>query len=258
MSSMNAIQKLLRRSELAALAADSPGARGHALDAPSRNLPRATPETVGVSSERLQRIGETIQRHIDEHHISGAVTLVARKGFVVHYEAHGLKDIESRMPMTRDTIFKMASSTKPVTGVAIMILVEEGKIHLADPVSRFIPEFKDMKVAVEKEGSSDVELVKADREITIRDLLTHTSGLLSGGPGSRKAPQDLMWPKEPEDTLATHIPRLAQAPLDFQPGIAVAIQRPGRHRHPVAGSSRSPPGRSSTSSCGSGSSSRWA
>ena len=92
-----------------------------------QNLPRGTPETVGVSSERLQRIGEAIKRHIDEHHISGAVTLVARKGFVVHYEAYGLKDIDAKTPMTRDTIFKMASSTKPVTGVAIMILVEEGK-----------------------------------------------------------------------------------------------------------------------------------
>jgi Beta-lactamase len=96
-------------------------------------LPRATPESVGVSSLRLQRIGEAIQRHIVEHHIAGAVSLVARKGFVVHYEAHGVKDIESRKPMTRDSIFKMASSTKPVTGVAIMMLVEEGKIDLEKP-----------------------------------------------------------------------------------------------------------------------------
>jgi CubicO group peptidase (beta-lactamase class C family) len=181
------------------------------------DLPRATPETVGVSSARLQRIGAAIGRHIDEKHIAGAVTLVARKGFVVHFEAHGKRDIDSNQPMIRDTIFKMASSTKPVTGVAIMILVEEGKVRLGDPVSRFIPEFKELKVAVEKEGSAEVEIKKADREITIRDLLTHTSGLLSGGPGSRKAPQDLMWPKE-SDTLATHIPRLAQVPLDFQPG----------------------------------------
>ncbi len=180
-------------------------------------LPRSTPESVGVSSQRLQRIGEAIQRHIEEKHISGAVSLVARKGFVVHHEAHGVKDIDSKKPMTRDAIFRMASSTKPVTGVAIMMLVEEGRIHLADPVSRFIPEFKNMKVAAEKDGSAEIELVKASREITIRDLLTHTSGLLSGGAGSRKAPQDLMWPKG-EDTLATHVPRLAQAPLDFQPG----------------------------------------
>jgi len=216
MSSTSAIHKLLRRSMRQALAA-SLLVLGANCSMAQHDLPRATPETVGVSSERLQRIGEAIKRHIDDHHISGAVALVARKGFVVHHEAYGLKDIDAKTPMTRDTIFKMASSTKPVTGVAIMILVEEGKIHLADPVSRFIPEFKDLKVAVAKEGPSDVELVKADREITVRDLLTHTSGLLSGGTSSRKAPQDLVWPKD-GDTLEKHIPFLAQAPLDFQPG----------------------------------------
>ncbi len=216
MSYTNAMRKLLRRSELAALAAALLVLWAR-LSMAQEDLPRSTPESVGVSTQRLQRIGEAIQRHIEEKHISGAVSLVARKGFVVHYEAHGVQDIGSKKPMTRDTIFRMASSTKPVTGVAVMMLVEEGKIHLTDPVSRFIPEFKEMKVAAEKEGSSQVELVKVSREITIRDLLTHTSGLLSGGAGSQKAPQDLIWPKA-EDTLATHIPRLAQAPLDFQPG----------------------------------------
>ena len=181
-------------------------------------LPRCAPESAGMSTQRLQRIGETLQRHIQQHHISGAVSLVARKGFVVHYQAHGVKDIESGKPMTRDTIFKMASSSKPVTGVAIMILVEEGKIHLTDPLSRFIPEFKDVKVALEKESSSEVELVKADREIMIRDLLTHGSGLLSGGPGTKRVPQELVRPNQPEETLAHYIPRLAAIPLDFQPG----------------------------------------
>jgi CubicO group peptidase (beta-lactamase class C family) len=180
-------------------------------------LPQLRPESVGMSSERLRRIGEAIQRHIVEKHISGAVTLVARRGAVVHHEAHGVKDVDSKQPMTRDTIFKMASSTKPVTSVAIMMLVEEGKVRITDPVSTFIPEFKNMKVAVEKEGKSEPELVKADREITIRDLLTHTSGLGSGGIGSRKFPRELIFPKEGE-TLAVCVPRLAQMPLDFQPG----------------------------------------
>ena len=98
----------------------SPGARGYALDRPAEP-PGSAPESVGVSWQRLQRIDEAIQRHIAEHHIAGAISLVARKGFVVHYEAHGVKDIESRKPMTRDAIFKMASSTKPVTAVAIMM-----------------------------------------------------------------------------------------------------------------------------------------
>ena len=217
MSCTNAMQKLLRRSEIAALAA-ALLVLGATRSIFQQDLPRATPETVGVSSQRLQRIGEAIQRHIVERHIAGAVSLVARKGFVVHYEAHGVKDIDSKKPMTRDTIFKTASSTKPVTGVAIMMLVEEGKIHLADPVSRFIPEFKEMKVAVQKEGSSEVQLVKAEREITIRDLLTHGSGLLSGGPGTARAPKELLRPSQPEETLARYIPRLAAIPLDFQPG----------------------------------------
>jgi CubicO group peptidase (beta-lactamase class C family) len=214
---MKSIQKLLLPFQLVTLAA-SLLALGATRSIAQQQLPRSTPESVGVSSSRLQRIGEAIQRYIDEKHISGAVSLVARKGFVVHFEAHGVKDIESKKPMTRDTIFKMASSTKPVTGVAIMMLVEEGKIHLADPVSRFIPELKEMRVAVEKEGSSEIELVKADREITIRDLLTHGSGLLSGGAGTKQAPQELLRPSQPEETLAHYIPRLAAIPLDFQPG----------------------------------------
>src|SRR3954452_23816030 len=171
-------------------------------------LPRAEPEFVGFSTERLQRVGETIRRHIDEHHISGAVSLVARRGFVVHFEAHGLKDVASKQPMTRDTLFRMASSTKPVTGVAVLMLLEEGKIHFQDPVSKFIPEFKDLKVAEKKEDSSEVTLVATEREVTIRDLLTHPSGLVSGGIGTQKAPKELLRPTEPEETLAHFIPRL--------------------------------------------------
>jgi CubicO group peptidase (beta-lactamase class C family) len=182
------------------------------------DLPRAKPEEVGVSSERLGRIHETIQRHIDEHRISGAVTLVARRGKLVHFEAQGLMDLESKQPMKTDTLFRMASSTKPVAGVAVLMMVEEGKVRLSDPVSKFVPEFKSMKVAVEKNGSSEVELVAAEREITIKDLMTHTSGLLSGGAGSRNIPREKFFPSQPEETLATLVPRLATVPLDFQPG----------------------------------------
>jgi CubicO group peptidase (beta-lactamase class C family) len=117
--------------------------------------------------------------------------------------------------MAKDTLFRMASSTKPVTGVAVMMLVEEGKVRLADPVSKFIPELKDLKVAVERDGK--VDLVPADRPVTIRDLLTHTSGLGSGGPGTRKVPPEALRPGG-EDTLADYVRRLAKVPLDFQPG----------------------------------------
>ncbi len=181
------------------------------------DLPRAKPEEVGVSTERLHRIDDVVRRHIDSRHISGAVTLVARKGRVVHFEAQGLKDLESKQPMTRDTLFRMASSTKPVTGVAVLMMIEEGKVRLNDPVSKFIPEFKGMKVAVQREPESEVQLVPAEREITIRDLMTHTSGLLSGGLGTRRASQGSVWPGEKE-TLESLVPKLARVPLDFHPG----------------------------------------
>lgn len=183
----------------------------------SRGLPMARPEEVGFSSERLERIRGVVQRTIDAGQLAGGVTLVARRGKVVHYEAYGQMDLESKQPMRRDAIFRMASSTKPVTGVAVMQLVEEGRVRLSDSLSRFLPEFRQMKVAVAELGSTEVRLVPAQREITIRDLLTHTSGLASGGPGAAEAARVLRT-KQPTDTLADFLPRLAAVPLDFQPG----------------------------------------
>jgi CubicO group peptidase (beta-lactamase class C family) len=193
-------------------------------------VPTGKPEDAGFSSERLGRIKEAVQRHLDAGSLSGVVTLVARRGRVVHFEAHGLMDVESKKPMPRDGIFRLASMSKPITAVAVLMLVEEGKVRLNDPVSRFIPEFKGMKVAVAKAGSTaapggggrgrggpppEVDLVPATREITVRDLLTHGSGLMSGGVGNAQpgAPQ-----RTPTDTLATYIPKLGAMPLDFQPG----------------------------------------
>jgi|HigsolmetaAR202D_1030399.scaffolds.fasta_scaffold00074_41 CubicO group peptidase (beta-lactamase class C family) len=189
-------------------------------------LKTTKPERVGMSSERLARINEIMQRHVDEGRITGAVTAVARRGKVVHFEAHGYRDPNAKTPMTKDAIFRMASSSKPVTGVAILMLMEEGRVRLSDPVSKYIPEFKNMKVAVPKPGMTEqearranngkpeVDLVPANREITIEDLMTHTSGLHSGGLGQLVHPV----PRAPGDTLATYIPKLAAAPLDFQPG----------------------------------------
>ena len=101
--------------------------------------PSGRPEEVGMSSERLQRIGELVKTYIDSGQISGAVTMVSRKGRIAHYEAQGLMDIEARTPMRKDAIFRMASMSKPVTGVAILMLMEEGKLRLTDPVSRVHP-----------------------------------------------------------------------------------------------------------------------
>jgi CubicO group peptidase (beta-lactamase class C family) len=187
-------------------------------------LPNAKPEEVGLSSERLQRIHQMIQRRIDAGDISGAVTLVARNGRVAYFETHGLMDIETKRPMSKDAIFRLASMTKPITGVAIMMLVEEGKVRLTDPVSKFIPEFKNLNVAVAKQtgaaagrGAAPPQFytVPAEREITVRDLLTHTSGLVSGPISTAEAAKI---GRKPTDTLADYIPRLGSVPLEFQPG----------------------------------------
>src|SRR5437773_6563180 len=156
-----------------------------ALPMVAATLPNAKPEEVGFSSERLQRVHQMIQRRIDAKDISGAITLVARNGRIAHFETHGVMDIETTKPMAKDAIFRMASMSKPITGVAIMMLVEEGKLRLTDPVSRFIPEFKNLKVAMLKnpgaatqrpapaEGSRgqapapDFYTVPAERELTI-------------------------------------------------------------------------------------------
>ena len=182
--------------------------------------PAAKPEDAGMSAQRLKRIHESIQRHIDAGEICGAVTVVARRGHVVNFEAHGLMDMESKKPMEKDAIFRLASMTKPVTGVAVLMMVEEGKIRLSDPVSKFLPEFRDMKVAMPRErpagAAPEIYVVPANREITIRDLLTHTSGLVSGGLGAAQVPK--IAPRAPDDTLAAYVPKLAAVPLDFQPG----------------------------------------
>jgi CubicO group peptidase (beta-lactamase class C family) len=113
-----------------------------ALPALAASIQTAKPEQTGFSSERLARIHEMVQRHIDAHDISGAVTLVARNGKVVHLEAHGLADIDAKKPMSKDSLFWIMSMTKPVVGTATLMMMEEGKLRLTDPVSRFIPEFK--------------------------------------------------------------------------------------------------------------------
>ncbi len=119
--------------------------------ATAAEIPTAIPEEVGMSSERLQRINTVMQRHMDAGDIQGAVTVVARRGKLVHFETHGLMDVDNNRPMQEDSIFIMMSSTKPLLGVAAMMMIEEGLIRPEDPVSKYIPEFADMQVAVLKE-----------------------------------------------------------------------------------------------------------
>jgi CubicO group peptidase (beta-lactamase class C family) len=189
----------------------------------------ARPEAVGMSSERLQRVNELVDRYIASGDITGAVTLVARNGRIVHLQAQGVMDAASKKPMQKDTLFRIASMSKPVAGTAILMLVEEGKVRLTDPVSKFIPSFKDIKVAVPKPpvppalGAAPTPppavpesySVPAEREVTILDLLTHTSGLLSG-PIGNAAGAKISQNRRVEGLRYTE--GLGATPLEFQPG----------------------------------------
>ena len=194
----------------------------------SAAAPTARPEEVGLSTDRLTRIGELMQRHIAAKTFPGAVTLVARNGRIAHFETQGLMDIDSKKPMQKDAIFRIMSMTKPVVGVAVLMLVEEGKVRLTEPVSKFIPDLQGLSaIVLNTEGrvapapsgavtaAMPSRVVPAHREITVRDLLTHTSGLMSGGMSASSA-SDVM-PKAGE-TVAQVMPRLKKVPLDFQPG----------------------------------------
>jgi len=186
----------------------------------------ARPEEVGLSSERLQQVNALVKRHLDAKSFAGAVTLVARNGRIVHLQAHGLADLETKRPMQADSMFRIMSMTKPVVGTAILMMMEEGKVRLTDPVSKFMPELKGLQVAMAQPpqgppppAGTPAEpryyIVPADHEITVRELLTHTSGLVSG-PMSNSANRKVAI--KGAESLSEYLPRLASTPLEFQPG----------------------------------------
>src|SRR5437867_8447906 len=187
----------------------------------AQGLPTASPESVGLSAQRLERIGAIVQRDIDENRLSGSVTLVARKGCVAWFKAQGMMDKEAGKPMKPDAIFRICSMTKPITSVAIMMLYEEGRFLLDDPVSKYIPEFKNPKVLV-KPPSGQPYTIPATKEITIRNLLTHTSGLTyHWNPELGKMYKDanIAHGLLPYDgTIRDNVQRLAAQPLLFNPG----------------------------------------
>lgn len=182
----------------------------------------SSPHELGFSRERLARIGAVLGAEIEHHRIPGAVVLVARKGRIAYFESFGVQDPATGKKMSRDAIFRAYSMTKPWVAVATMILVEEGRIQLTDPVSKYLPSFKDLKVAVQQKdpatGQVTTTVVPAEREPTIHDLLRHTSGIaydfLTQNVAVREAyAKEKLSPEDPG-----FVEKLARAPLAFQPG----------------------------------------
>ena len=189
----------------------------------AQGLIHATPEDVGLSSERLARLTAVLQDHVDAGRLPGAVALVARRGRIAYLEAVGYRDKESNAPLTTDAIFRIASQTKALASVGVMLLQEEGKLLITDPVGRYLPEFMETTVA-QPNGEGGYDVVASQRPITIRDLLTHTAGISYGsGPASGQwdAAGITGWYfADRDETVGDVMARLAALPFDAQPGEA--------------------------------------
>ena len=184
----------------------------------ARELPRAKPESVGMSSERLGRIETAMQKYIDANLTPGVITAVLRKGRLVHFSVQGDMDVEAGKSMRDDAIFRIASMTKPITSVALMMLWEEGHFQLRDPVAKFIPAFANLKVSTTADASAKTgELVELQRPVQIRDLLTHTAGFANSYIGNTEAYREAMG-GEPTRDNAHLVEKLVQIPLNYQPG----------------------------------------
>jgi len=183
------------------------------------DMTETKPEAVGFSSERLERLHALMQEAVDKKYQAGVVTILARHGKVVDYRAYGERDMASHAPMTKDTIFRDYSMTKPVTGVAMMILYEQGKWLPSDPISKFIPEFKDLKVFKGVNGEGKMILADPDHAPTMRELMTHTAGFTYGFFGDTAV--DAMYRDQKvlqSANLQEMIEKLAKIPLVYQPG----------------------------------------
>ena len=189
-------------------------------------LATAPAEQVGMSKQRLDRIQEVFKKEADENRLPGAVVMVARKGKLVHMSATGFQDKDAGKPMAFDSVFRIYSMTKPLVSVGMMILVEEGKVQLTDPVSKFIPAFKSQRVSAAKADAEFARVtygtVPADREITVQDLLRHTAGLAYG---------EITRERAGEGGLHQGRPLLADgARLRFPRAYARGVQRKARRR----------------------------
>jgi CubicO group peptidase (beta-lactamase class C family) len=185
------------------------------------DLPRAKPEEVGMSGERLARIGEVLKADIEAGRIPGAVIAIARHGRLVALDAYGWRDKAAGVAMTTDTIFNIASMTKPMTAVGALMLYEQGRLLIGDPLSKYFPKFSDMRVAArDASGEPTAETVPANRAITIQDLMRHTSGIIYGGRGNTLVHK--MYPAGSGDAAreydgAAFVDKLASLPLLYQP-----------------------------------------
>jgi CubicO group peptidase (beta-lactamase class C family) len=180
----------------------------------------ATPESVGFSSDRLSRLHALIQREIDRKELAGAVTILARHGKIVDYRTYGVRDLASGAPMTQDTLFRAYSMTKPITGVAMMILYEQGKWLPQEPLAKYIPEFARLKVFGGFDDVGNMVVVAPDHPPTLRELMSHTAGFTYG---SGITPVDVLYRQQrvlQSANLQRMIDKLAQIPLDYQPGTA--------------------------------------
>jgi CubicO group peptidase (beta-lactamase class C family) len=187
-------------------------------------LPRAAPAEVGLSPRGLERIGEVLKADVDKGRIPGAVVAIARKGKLAYFEAFGFRDKAAGVPMTTDTIFSIASMTKPMTSVGILMLFEESRLLLGDPIGKHLPPLADRRVAVlpdDADGQTEIDIVPAHRQPTIQDLLRHTSGLTYGGRGTTAVHK--IYPASSSSsgssmTGSEFIKKLGTLPLLYQPG----------------------------------------
>ena len=181
------------------------------------------PATAGFAADRLIRIDKSLQGYVERNEVPGVVGLIARRGQIVYHKSFGHRDVEAKVPMSNDAIFRIASMTKPIASAALMMLWEEGRFLLRDPVAEYLPEFADMKVAVPvapgDSARGPYRTVAAKNAITIQHLLTHTAGLANPYRGvTRELYDQLRQNRKPNGTVGDYVAELARLPLNFEPG----------------------------------------
>jgi len=217
------MRRLLFSLLMVLLALSASPVAGPASSAAYSDPPVVAPEEVGLASSRLAHIRSVMDRHVAEKQIPGAAGLIARHGKIAYQEAFGMADVEAGKPMRLDTIHRIYSMSKPITSVAVMMLYEEGKFQLNDPIAKYLPEFAKMQVAVDEKdpqtGKPTLKTAPAKRPITVRDLLRHTAGLTYGFFSDTLVDQEYRKARVLSDlNLAEFVTNLSKIPLLYEPG----------------------------------------